>query len=59
MVREVVGAEGGGVGDPDGDVCEDGEEAVGERGAEGEVVAYFVDGEEAVLVCGCADDVGG
>ncbi|KFY22713.1 hypothetical protein V493_06375 [Pseudogymnoascus sp. VKM F-4281 (FW-2241)] len=57
VVREVVGAEGGRVRDPDGDVGEDGEEAVGERGAEGEVVADFVDGEEAVLVCGCADDV--
>lgn len=59
VVSEVVRAEGGGVGDADGDVGEDGEEAVGEGGAEGEVVAYFVDGEEAVLVGGCADYVGG
>lgn len=59
VVREVVGAEGGGVGDADGDVGEDGEEAVGEGGAEGEVVADFVDREEAVLVGGRADDVGG
>lgn len=58
VVREVVGTEGGGVGDADGDVGEYGEEAVGERGAEGQVVADFVDREEAVLVCGCADDVG-
>lgn len=58
MVREVVGTEGGGVGDADGDVGEDGEEAVGQGGAEGEVVADFVDREEAVLVGGRADDVG-
>ena len=58
VVREVVGAEGGGVGDADGDVGEDGEEAVGQGGAEGEVVADFVDGQEAVLVCRRADDVG-
>ncbi len=25
---------------------------------EGKVVTYLVDGEEEVLVCGCADDVG-
>ena len=59
MVGEVVRAERGGVGDSDGEVGEDGEEAVGERGFEGEVVGYFVDGEEEVLVRGRADGVGG
>ncbi len=59
MVGEVVRAERGGVGDSDWEVREDGEEAVGERGFEGEVVGYFVDGEEEILVRSCADGVGG
>ena len=59
MVGEVVGAEGGGVGDSDGEVGEDGQEAIGERGFEGEVVGDFVDGEEEVLVCCGAYYVGG
>lgn len=58
MVREMVRAEGGGVWDANGDIREDGEEAVRERRAESEVVADFVDGEETVLVGGCADNVG-
>jgi uncharacterized protein (UPF0218 family) len=44
--------------DPDGEVCKDCKEAIGERAAEGEVVGDFVDGEEEVLVCGCTDYVG-
>lgn len=58
VVGQVVGPEGGAVGDTDGQVCEDGEEAVGRRRAEGEVVADLMYGEEEVLVRGCADDVG-
>jgi hypothetical protein len=58
VVGEMVGAEGGRVGDADGEVGEDGEETVGKGGAEGEVVGDFVDGEEEVLVGGGAEDVG-
>lgn len=57
MVRQVVGAERGAVGDADGQVGEDSEQSVGRRRAEGEVVADLVDGEEQVLVRGGADDV--
>ena len=49
---------GGAVGNADGEVGEDGEEAVGGGILEGEVVGYLVDGEKEVLVRGCADDVG-
>ena len=59
MVREVVGAKGGGVGEADGEVSEYGEETVWKGIAEGEVVRDFVDCEEEVLVCGGADEVGG
>jgi len=59
MVREVIRAEGGGVRDADGDVSEDGEKPVEERGFESEIVRNLVDGEEEVLVCGRANDVGG
>ena len=52
-------AERSAVGEPDGDVGEDGEDPVGGRGAEGQVVGDFVDGEEEVLVRGRADNVGG
>lgn len=58
VVGEVVGAERGAVGDADGQVGDDGEEAVGGWRAEGEVVGDFVDGEEEVLVGRGADDVG-
>lgn len=58
VVGQVVGAEGGAVGDADGQVREDGEQAVRGGRAEGEVVADLVDGEEEVLVGGRADDVG-
>lgn len=59
MVGEVVGPEGGAVGDANGQVGEDGEDAVSERRAEGQIVRDLVDGQEEVLVgCG-ADDVGG
>ena len=57
VVRQVVGPEGGAVGDADGQVRDDGEEPVRRGRAEGEVVADLVDGEEEVLVGGCADDV--
>jgi len=59
VVCEVVGAEGGGVGDANGKVGEDGEEPVEERGLESKIVRNLVDGEEEVLVCGRANDVGG
>lgn len=55
----MVGPEGGAVGDANGQVGEDGEDAVSERRAEGQIVRDLVDGQEEVLVgCG-ADDVGG
>lgn len=59
VVGQVVGAEGGAVGDANGQVREDGDDAVGQGRAEGEVVGDFVDGQEEVLVGGGADDVGG
>lgn len=58
VVGEVVGTEGGAVGDSDGEVGEDGEQAVDGRAAGGEVVGDLVDGEEEVLVGGGADNVG-
>ena len=39
----MVRAERGRIWDANGKVCEDGKEAVGEWGAEGEVVTNFVD----------------
>jgi hypothetical protein len=57
VVSEMVRAERGRVWDANGNVGEDGEEAVGKWRAEGEVMADFVDREEAVLVCCCANDV--
>lgn len=54
----MVGTEGGTVGNPDGEVGENREEAVELGGPEGEVVGDLVDGEEEVLVGGCAYDVG-
>lgn len=58
VVGEVVGAERGAVGDADGQVGDDGEEAVVQGFPEGEVVGDFVDGEEEVLVGRGAEDVG-
>jgi hypothetical protein len=58
MVGEVVGAERGAVGDADGQVGEDGDDAVGDRRAESQVVGDLVNSEEQVLVGGGADDVG-
>lgn len=58
MVGQVVGAEGGAVGDADGQVREDGEEPVRRRRAEGQVVADLVDREEEVLVRRGAHHVG-
>jgi len=55
--RRLAHPEGGTVRHADGQVREDGEEAVGLRGAEGEVVGDFVDGEEEVLVRGGTEDV--
>lgn len=52
-------SEGSAVRDTDWEVGEDGEEPVRGRGAEGEVVGDFMDGEEEVLVGCCTDDVGG
>lgn len=51
-------AERGTVGDADGQVGDNGEQAVGERAPKGQVVRDFVDGEEQVLVGGGAEDVG-
>ena len=59
VVGQVVGPEGGRVRDADGEIGDDGEEPVEQCGAEGEVVADFVDGEEEVLVGGGADQVRG
>jgi len=59
MVREMVWPKGGAVWNADGQAGEDGEEAVGQWRSEGEIVRNLVDGEEEVLVCGGADDVGG
>jgi len=57
VVGQMVGSEGSAVRDANGQVCEDGEDAIGQRRAEGQVVGYLVDGKEEVLV-GCrADDV--
>jgi hypothetical protein len=58
VVGEMVRAERGAVGDADGQVGEDGDDAVGQRRAEGQVVRDLVDGEEEVLVRRGADDVG-
>lgn len=51
-------SEGSAVGDADGKVGKDGEEAVGGAVLEGQVVGDFVDGEEEVLVGRGADNVG-
>lgn len=57
VVRQVVGPEARAVRQPDGQVGEDGEQPVCQRGSEGQVVADFMDREEEVLVRGRADDV--
>ena len=59
MVREVVGTEGGGVGDADGEIGEDGEEAVVKRGPEREIMGDLVDGKEQILIRACSKDVCG
>lgn len=58
VVRQVVGAERGTVGNANGQVGEDGEQTVGGRRAEGKVVRDLVDGQEEVLVGSRAYDVG-
>lgn len=59
VVGEMVRAERGAVRYPNGQVGEDGDDAVGQRRAEGQIVRDLVDGEEEVLVRGGADNVGG
>ena len=54
----MIRPERGRVRDADGQVSDDGEDAVGARRAEGEVVADLVDREEQVLVRGRAEHVG-
>ena len=58
VVGEMVRAKRGAVGDANGQVGEDGDDAVGERRAEGQIVRNLVDGEEEVLVGCSADKVG-
>ena len=48
-------SEGSAIRDPDGKIGEHGEEPVGGLGAEGKIVGDFMDGEEEVLVGGCAN----
>lgn len=50
-------SEGSTVWDTDGEIGKDGEEAIGEAGFESEIMGDFVNGEEKVLIGGCANDV--
>lgn len=58
VMGQMVRAEGGRVGNSDGNVGNNGEEAIGKRRAKGEVVGDLVDSEEKVLVRRRAEDVG-
>ena len=49
--------EAGGIRDPDWQIRKHGEGAIPLCFPERQVVAYLVDSEEQILVCGCADDV--
>lgn len=50
--------EGGTIGQPDGEIGEDGQETVGQGRAKGEVMGDLVDGQEDILVGGGSDHVG-
>ena len=50
--------ESGAVGDANGEIREDGEEAVCGRVFEGEIMGYLVNGKEEILVGGGTNDVG-
>ena len=50
--------EAGTVRNPYGKVGHARKQPVGQGGAKCEVVADFMDGQEEILVCGCAEDVG-
>lgn len=58
VMRQVVGPKGGAVGDANGQIGKDGEDPVGQRRPEGQVMRDLVDGEEEVLVGSRADNVG-
>lgn len=57
VVLYVVAFERDRVGDADGEVGKNGEEAVGDDAGKREVVGYFVDCEEEIVVRGSSHDV--
>lgn len=57
VVGKMVGSEGSAIGDANGKIGEDGDQTVGHRVPEGQVMGDFVDGEEEVLVSGGTEDI--
>ena len=55
---EMVRAKGCGIGDADWEIGEYGEDSVVEWRTEGEVVTYFMDCKEEVLIACCAHNIG-